>query len=44
VYAPGEKEFLTEAAYRRDGIPLTLETIADVVSTARGLDLDATVL
>jgi len=32
------------AAYRREGIPLTLETIADVVTTARGLDLDATVL
>jgi ureidoglycolate dehydrogenase (NAD+) len=41
VYAPGEKEFLTEIAYRRDGIPLALETIADVVTAARHLGVDA---
>jgi LDH2 family malate/lactate/ureidoglycolate dehydrogenase len=40
VYAPGEKEFLTHAAYSRDGIPLTLETIADVLATASGLGID----
>jgi LDH2 family malate/lactate/ureidoglycolate dehydrogenase len=39
VYAPGEKEFLSEQAYRRDGIPLTLETIADVLATARTLGI-----
>jgi LDH2 family malate/lactate/ureidoglycolate dehydrogenase len=41
VYAPGEKEFLTHAAYSREGIPLTLETIADVLATARALGLEA---
>ncbi len=40
VYAPGEREFLTERAYRRDGIPLTAETIDDVLETARRLGLD----
>jgi LDH2 family malate/lactate/ureidoglycolate dehydrogenase len=35
IYAPGEKEFLTERDYRQNGIPLTLETIADVIATAR---------
>jgi ureidoglycolate dehydrogenase (NAD+) len=39
VYVPGEKEFLAERDYRRDGIPLTLETIADVLATARGLGI-----
>jgi LDH2 family malate/lactate/ureidoglycolate dehydrogenase len=39
VYAPGEKEFLTEAEYRRDGIPLTLESIDDALATARGLGI-----
>jgi LDH2 family malate/lactate/ureidoglycolate dehydrogenase len=41
VYAPGEKEFLTHAAYSREGIPLTLETIADVLATAQALGLEA---
>jgi LDH2 family malate/lactate/ureidoglycolate dehydrogenase len=41
VYVPGEKEFLTEAAYRRGGIPLTVESIDDVLATARGLGLEA---
>jgi len=39
VYAPGEKEFLTERAYRADGIPLTRQTIADVLDTASRLGL-----
>jgi len=39
IYAPGEKEFITEQAYRRDGVPLTLETIADVLATARALGI-----
>jgi LDH2 family malate/lactate/ureidoglycolate dehydrogenase len=39
VYAPGEKEFLTEREYRRDGISLTSETIADVLATARELGI-----
>jgi LDH2 family malate/lactate/ureidoglycolate dehydrogenase len=37
VYAPGELEFLTEQTYRREGIPLTLESIDDMLSTARSL-------
>lgn len=44
VYAPGEKEFLTEAAYREEGIPLTLESIEDVLATARGLGLQTVAL
>ena len=44
VYAPGEKEFLTEAAYRRDGIPLTLESIDDVLFTARGVGIHSAAL
>jgi L-2-hydroxycarboxylate dehydrogenase (NAD+) len=44
VFAPGEKEFLTEAACRRDGIPLTRETVDDVLSTARGLGIDSPAL
>jgi len=39
IYAPGEKEFLAEADYRRDGIPLTSESIDDVLTTARSLGL-----
>lgn len=39
VYAPGEKEFLTERSYRESGIPLTQQTIADVLSTAEQLDV-----
>ena len=39
IYAPGEKEFLTERDYRRDGIPLTLETIDDMLATARALGI-----
>jgi LDH2 family malate/lactate/ureidoglycolate dehydrogenase len=39
VYAPGEKEFLNGRAYRAEGIPLTLETIEDVLATARSLGI-----
>ena len=41
IYAPGEKEFLNQDAYRAAGIPLTLETIEDVLATARGLGLES---
>ena len=40
VYAPGELEFLTEQHYRRDGIPLTRQTLADLRLTAEHLALD----
>src|SRR5207247_2371428 len=35
VYVPGEKEFLCEREYRAQGIPITRQTIADVLVTAR---------
>jgi LDH2 family malate/lactate/ureidoglycolate dehydrogenase len=41
VYAPGEKEFLTEADYRAHGIPLTRQTLEDVLETARQLGTEA---
>ncbi len=41
VYAPGEKEFLTERSYRQSGIPLTRQTIGDVLSTAERLGVRA---
>jgi ureidoglycolate dehydrogenase (NAD+) len=44
VYAPGEKEFLSEVAYRRDGIPLTHESIDDVLFTARGVGIHSATL
>jgi LDH2 family malate/lactate/ureidoglycolate dehydrogenase len=37
IYAPGELEFATEAAYRRDGIPLNAVTLADLDRTAQEL-------
>jgi LDH2 family malate/lactate/ureidoglycolate dehydrogenase len=39
TYAPGEKEFLTEAQYLRDGIPLNRVTLADLrrVAADRGV-------
>jgi LDH2 family malate/lactate/ureidoglycolate dehydrogenase len=40
VYAPGEIEFRNQRAYRAEGIPLTLETIEDVLATARGLGIE----
>jgi LDH2 family malate/lactate/ureidoglycolate dehydrogenase len=44
VYAPGEKEFLTERENRELGIPLTRQTVADVIETARGLGVAASAL
>jgi LDH2 family malate/lactate/ureidoglycolate dehydrogenase len=40
IYAPGELEFETEAAYRRDGIPLNALTLADLAIVARDLGVD----
>jgi ureidoglycolate dehydrogenase (NAD+) len=39
VYAPGEKEFLTEREYRASGIPLTRQTLFDVFDTAASLGI-----
>ena len=39
IYAPGELEFGTEAAYRRDGIPLNAVTLADLAHTADALGI-----
>ncbi len=44
VYAPGEKEFLCERDYREHGIPLTRQTLDDVLATARALDIEDTEL
>ena len=41
MYAPGEKEFLTEADYRASGIPLTRQALEDVLDTARHLGIEA---
>lgn len=37
IYAPGEKEFLTEEAYRRDGIPLNEVTLRGIREAAESL-------
>jgi LDH2 family malate/lactate/ureidoglycolate dehydrogenase len=39
VYAPGEKEFLCEREYRATGIPLTRQTVDDVIAAAAALGL-----
>jgi LDH2 family malate/lactate/ureidoglycolate dehydrogenase len=41
IYAPGEIEFLTEQTARRDGIPLTARTLADLRATAAGLGIES---
>jgi LDH2 family malate/lactate/ureidoglycolate dehydrogenase len=41
VYAPGEIEFLAEQTSRRDGIPLTAQTLADLRATAAGLGIES---
>jgi LDH2 family malate/lactate/ureidoglycolate dehydrogenase len=41
IYAPGELEHHTLLAYRRDGIPLTPATVADLVRAAGELGIDA---
>jgi LDH2 family malate/lactate/ureidoglycolate dehydrogenase len=42
IYAPGEKEFATKAAYQRDGIPLNAVTLADLRRAAGACGVDAT--
>lgn len=39
IYAPGEKEFLNRAAYRRDGIPLNTVTLTDLRKAAHKLNI-----
>jgi LDH2 family malate/lactate/ureidoglycolate dehydrogenase len=41
VYAPGEKEFLTEQDYCQNGIPLNAVTLSDLVETGRRLGISA---
>ncbi|MGH2350637.1 MAG: Ldh family oxidoreductase, partial [Chloroflexota bacterium] len=41
ILVPGEIEFLTEARYRRDGIPLNQATLADLRHTTDSLKLPA---
>ena len=41
VYAPGELELLTEAAYRRDGVPLNDVTLTDLRRVGAELGIDA---
>jgi LDH2 family malate/lactate/ureidoglycolate dehydrogenase len=40
IYAPGEREFLNREAYRRDGIPLNLITLADLHRAAGEIGLE----
>jgi LDH2 family malate/lactate/ureidoglycolate dehydrogenase len=40
IYAPGELEFVTEREFRREGIPLTPQTLADIRQTAQRLGID----
>ena len=40
IYAPGEKEFETERAFRQEGIPLDGETLAGLRRAASALDED----
>jgi LDH2 family malate/lactate/ureidoglycolate dehydrogenase len=44
VYAPGEMEFLTEQAYRREGIPLAAATLADLGQAAFDLGIETSSL
>ena len=39
IYAPGEPEFLTKQRYKRDGIPLTAQTLADLRQAANVLNV-----
>ena len=41
VYAPGEKEHLNRQAYPQEGIPLTVQTLEGLFSTAAELGLAA---
>jgi LDH2 family malate/lactate/ureidoglycolate dehydrogenase len=40
LYSPGEREHLNRAAYSRDGIPLNVETLADLAGAAASLGLN----
>ena len=40
TYAPGEREFLSRAAYERDGIPLNGETLTDIHAAADEVGVD----
>lgn len=40
LYAPGELEFLNAEKYRREGIPITPATLADLKKTALELSID----
>jgi LDH2 family malate/lactate/ureidoglycolate dehydrogenase len=44
IYAPGEVEFLTEARYRQEGIPLTAATIQGIFRTAEHFGIDVRAL
>jgi LDH2 family malate/lactate/ureidoglycolate dehydrogenase len=41
IYASGEKEFLTEQDYRKNGIPLNAVTLRDLQRTARDLGISS---
>ena len=43
VLAPGEKEFLTAQLYAQSGIPLTHQTVTDVLDTARQLGVPGSI-
>jgi LDH2 family malate/lactate/ureidoglycolate dehydrogenase len=40
IYSPGELEFLTERAYRIEGIPLNEATVQGLLQCAQSLGLD----
>jgi LDH2 family malate/lactate/ureidoglycolate dehydrogenase len=44
TYAPGEREFLTEEDYRRNGIPLNAVTLRDLTRIARELGISTSAL
>jgi LDH2 family malate/lactate/ureidoglycolate dehydrogenase len=44
IYSPGELEFLTERAYRAEGIPLNEATVQDLHGCAQTLGVDPSIL
>lgn len=44
IYLPGERAVETEAAYRRDGIPLTEATLSAIADTALEVGVDASAI
>jgi LDH2 family malate/lactate/ureidoglycolate dehydrogenase len=44
IYSPGELEFLTERAYRTEGIPLNETTVQGLLQCAQPLGLDSALL